>query len=164
MVHPENHPMINGIIILFLIGLGILGILLLILGLVLLRKQSRKSGLYFLFIGIIIILFPVCNWGNYYRICWVEENKFVGEYVNTEQNIFVNLKSNRKWNSNYDLLKCPDGTWKYTMTEDMNYLELYCSGQENWFLQIYKCDGTFLEFRADQNLSGNDPIIRFEKY
>jgi len=126
IILPTQHPILGGILLLFLFALGLIGTILLSLGIRMILKRSKKKllQLSFIIFGGMMTAFVLYNWINYNLIYSRYENKYIGTYINRETNYEFDLKSDNRWSSTYERIKCNHGHWKFVITEDVSYLEL----------------------------------------
>jgi hypothetical protein len=165
IIFPGQHPMIGGIIMLFIIIILLLGASLMFFGIrMFLKHSNNKVSKYALTgIGSLMLLFVTYNWVNYNLIHDSFENKFIGVYTNSETGYEFELNSNNSWTSNYEGLPCDKGIWYFVMTEDMNYIKLKGDCNNHLSLQIYKYDESFIEFGTDQNTIKQEPVLKYLK-
>jgi hypothetical protein len=162
IIYPGSHPFIGGITILFLLGLGIIGIILSVIG----RKQIKKKQTVLKYIptiiGSLLVFFTLYNWINYNLIFNSYENQFIGLYKNSKSGHYINLKSDGTWDCNNEKI-CSSGKWEFIMTEDMHWIEISGRCRKYTSIQISSYGKNYIQFSIDQHSGKKEPYLKYVK-
>jgi hypothetical protein len=123
IIRPDMLPLIVGIIILFLIVVGIIGALALFNGIRSIKQKRGESlALGKIILGCIFLGFVLFNWIGYNKLFSENENLLIGEFKCLKNNSILKVNANKTWTmiSNADFF-CKNGRWEYVISEDWCY-------------------------------------------
>ena len=163
LIEPGTHPAINGVILVFLLLIGFIGITLVLYGINPLKKPKFIFKYLSIILGLAIISVPAYNWINYSSISKQQNEKFIGSYINYETKQKIELKKDKIWESNIKSFPCKSGNWDYIISEDISYIQINGNCVEYMFLQIYSLSENHLTFAADQNGNSQLPVLTFHR-
>lgn len=124
LIRPDMLPIVMAFVVLFLVVIGIIGLLSLRSGLISLQKSPRQtSSIGKILMGIAGLGFVMYNWFGYHSVFVKNEQMIVGQYE--YGHAIMIIESDHTWKITFDDKSISTrGKWQYVMSEDWCYWDL----------------------------------------
>lgn len=148
LVKPGMHPFPASIFIILLGVLGVIGIILIWFGIKWLRlKRNSFFSVIFLLIGISTVCYPILNWVGYNQIYSDHAKKIIGVFYSQSSDAIIEVKPDNTWVCKGKCIPCKNGTWKYVTSEDWCYWDINSGNPGSCSFQTG--DPTTIQFRGN---------------
>lgn len=114
LVEPGMHPFPATIRMLFIAGVGIIGVILVYFGIKWLQlKKQVVLSVIFLLIGIPSVSYPVLNWIGYNQIYDKNAKQIIGTFYSQNSDAVIQVSPDNTWVCKGKYIPCKSGTWEY---------------------------------------------------
>gem|GEM_PF-3250747 len=126
LIYPGQHPFIQGIIMLFMAFVALLSLTWLALwyrwG-----RESRVLGVIVIAIALAVFSWIAVTYWNYQEASDLRASRVPGRYVAIDgSKRYLIMLDNNTWESDHSGLPCSRGTWTYDISEDGDFINMYC--------------------------------------